>query len=119
MILPFRSLSPYSKLLVLFQAFTPLFIILSICAEGLFYLSFCVMLVLWVDVETNVRNARAVEQVDDKDETQRKPRQHASIYVPEADDVRIALFFLFFVQIAFFGTGKYVITMTLIISLQC
>jgi hypothetical protein len=27
-------------------------------------------------------------------------------YLPRADDLRIALFFLFFVQVAFFGTGN-------------
>jgi hypothetical protein len=35
-------------------------------------------------------------------------RQGVHMYTLEVDDVRIALFFLFFVQIAFFGTGKYV-----------
>ena len=30
----------------------------------------------------------------------------AAKYQPRADDLRIALFFLFFVQVAFFGTGN-------------
>ena len=30
-------------------------------------------------------------------------KQH---YTPQSDDIRIAMFFLFFVQVAFFGTGK-------------
>jgi len=36
----------------------------------------------------------------------RKPRATVAGYQPKPDDLRIALFFLFFVQVAFFGTGN-------------
>lgn len=38
-------------------------------------------------------------------------------YVPSLEDVRIALFFLFFVQVGFFGTGKCVFFSHLVLFL--
>lgn len=108
-VLPFRSLSPASKLLTLFLTFTPCFVILSICAEGLFYLSYCALLMIWIEVEREVRRARTenearrgMTQTDLKEDRRLANTQ----YVPRGEDVRMAVFFLFFVQIAFFGTGK-------------
>ncbi|TDL27113.1 PigN-domain-containing protein [Rickenella mellea] len=86
----------YSKLLGLFLAFAPCFVILSIAAEGLFYLSYCATLITWIGVETKVRaHTRKAQNLS-----------KAESYQPTLDDVRIALFFLFFVQVAFFGTGN-------------
>jgi GPI ethanolamine phosphate transferase 1 len=56
------------------------------------------VLVLWVAVEATIRGSDAKND-------RRKEMDHG-VYRPRADDVRIALFFLFFVQVGFFGTGK-------------
>jgi phosphatidylinositol glycan class N len=80
-----------------FLGFGPCFVILSISVEGLFYLSFSATLTLWVEVEAMLRS---VTRVDDP------ARKMIKSYTFQPDDLRIALFFLFFVQTAFFGTGK-------------
>jgi len=101
------SLSPFfitaprtaeGRLLTYFLSFCPCFIILSIRAEGLFYVSYCTTLYLWTLVEEDVRPKKAVNDPD-----------QGSGWNPRClsrDDVRIALFFLFFVQVGFFGTGN-------------
>ena len=86
------------RLLTYFLSFCPCFVILSIRAEGLFYLSYCTTLYLWTMVEEDVRPKKATNG-----------RDQGSRWNPRGlsrDDVRIALFFLFFVQVGFFGTGK-------------
>jgi len=95
------------RLLTYFLAFCPCFVILSISAEGLFYVSYCTTLYLWTLVEEDARlektKYRTMTNEDDGDS------KYGSGWNPRRlslDDVRIALFFLFFVQVGFFGTGK-------------
>ena len=85
-----------------FLAFSVCFVVLSISIEGLFYSAFTYNLLLWIDVEAAVRKTLGVNGSMSKEAS-------SDGYRFQADDVRIALFFLFFVQVAFFGTGKYVI----------
>lgn len=90
---PVRHISPSSKILVFFLAFAVCFVILSISVEGLFYTAYAAVLVCWIEVEAVLRDGKALESREGS-------------YRPRADDLRIAVFFLFFVQVAFFGTGK-------------
>lgn len=92
-----RRLLGLARLVVFFLAFSVCFVILSISVEGLFYFAFSATLLSWVEVEATVRSSRIPGGA-----------MKLSAYKPRADDLRIALFFLFFVQVAFFGTGKYV-----------
>ncbi|KAF8527215.1 PigN-domain-containing protein [Gautieria morchelliformis] len=92
-----RTTAPFPRLLGLFLAFGPCFIILSISVEGLFYLSFSTTLLLWIEVEGTVREDALSSQV---------ARPISRLVTLRADDIRISLFFLFFVQVAFFGTGN-------------
>jgi GPI ethanolamine phosphate transferase 1 len=127
-ILPFISdsehPSSHSRILSLFLGYAPCFIILTNSTEGLFYLAYAVLVVVWVEVEVLLRqrvaepnkNASAnVEQKNLKEnilETKNNDSTAVTLgntmisYKFQADDLRIALFFLFFIQIAFFGTGK-------------
>jgi phosphatidylinositol glycan class N len=92
---PTTGASADAKLVMYFLTFGPCFIILSINAEGLFYVAYCATLWLWIRVEAAVRTPAL------------KPS--TSGWNPgglRVDDIRIALFFLFFVQAGFFGTGK-------------
>lgn len=86
----------FSKFLLYFLGFGPCFVILSISVEGLFYVAYSLTLVAWVMVESVVRNG--------------SPRPNFlkvnKVYHFREDDLRIALFFLFFVQVGFFGTGN-------------
>jgi GPI ethanolamine phosphate transferase 1 len=116
-----------ARMLLYFLAFGPLFVLLSISVEGLFYVAFAVVLALWIEVEAVVRGgagagagdwresretgASVVERSPGPPRAQNgaveaKVGASAKRYRPRLDDVRIALFFLFFVQVAFFGTGK-------------
>ncbi|EIN05765.1 PigN-domain-containing protein [Punctularia strigosozonata HHB-11173 SS5] len=102
----------HSKILMYFLAFGPLFVLLSISVEGLFYVVFSITLALWIEVESAARDRSPVPALVGSSD----PRVHAQDgkiampssgrYNPRLDDVRIALFFLFFVQVAFFGTGN-------------
>ena len=63
---------------------------------------------------------RAQGEADKKDGLMKKdivtseaPLSRNLTYDFHQDDLRIALFFLFFVQVGFFGTGKYVVSMIL------
>ena len=101
---PFGPLPIYTKLLTIFLTFVPCFIILSINSEGLFYAFYCGTLIVWLDMEVKVRiaDSTCVDNGGPETNVNGTPLH----YRPCWDDLRIALFFLFFVQVAFFGTGK-------------
>lgn len=115
--------SAYSKLLSIVLAFGPLFVILAISVEGLYFLAFAGALVAWVEAEVALRAGASsnkdvdgkalVNGVDGKEQQikdDKRTKVAASLaYTPRADDLRIALFFLLFVQVAFFGFGKCVL----------
>ncbi|KAK6356616.1 Glycosyl phosphatidyl inositol anchor synthesis, variant 2 [Orbilia javanica] len=100
--LPMHRLTPLRhyqhQLMVLFLSFSPTFVILTISYEGLFYVSFCAMLAAWVQMEYLV-----YQQVNSTEETRAKNR---GVRVLDLGDNRIALFFFFFIQAGFFGTGN-------------
>ena len=105
-LLPFFLTTPRTaegRLLTYFLSFCPCFVVLSIRAEGLFYLSYCATLYIWTLVEEGARSEKAKCRAtanDGNDRSRWNPRRLS------LDDVRISLFFLFFVQVGFFGTGK-------------
>ncbi|KZP27905.1 PigN-domain-containing protein [Athelia psychrophila] len=86
--------SPSSRIVSLFLGFGVCFVILSISVEGHFYASLTATLALWVEVEAMVRPSSEGQS------------KEPTAYTFQVDDLRIAMFFLFFVQIAFFGTGN-------------
>ena len=103
--------TPHSKILSYFLASSACFMILSISVEGLFFLLYSALLVVWVEVEAAIRPSAS--RTDEPTEAPAEGRGGTSgvamvvaKYQPRADDLRIALFFLFFVQFAFFGTGN-------------
>ncbi|KAI0295105.1 PigN-domain-containing protein [Multifurca ochricompacta] len=105
-LLPFLLSTPRTaegRLLTYFLSFCPCFVVLSIRSEGLFYLSYCMTLYLWTRVE------EAVRQKEVKQAAPANVSEYGLRWNPRrlsGDDVRIALFFLFFVQVGFFGTGN-------------
>jgi len=138
---PTQEPTSASKLQQYFLSFGPLFVLLSISTEGLFYASFSLTLYLWVEVEARLYNfvekpaqRRTAIRVPKRDRGWRAEALSRSlgedqepakkIEVEEAPvagqprglggpDVRRAVFFLFFVQVAFFGAAKYVFVVTL------
>ena len=111
---PAKHQTPHSKILSYFLAFSAGFVILSISVEGLFFVSYSALLVVWAEVEVAIRPSPSLQDDPTGDPTKgraggvataKEPTTVAG-YQPRADDLRIALFFLFFVQVAFFGTGN-------------
>ncbi|KAI9888145.1 MAG: Glycosyl phosphatidyl inositol anchor synthesis [Watsoniomyces obsoletus] len=135
----------FHRLIVLFLTFSPLFVILTISYEGLFYVAFCVTLATWVRLEhciyqhtpssqhgstihptkehsssngstTLPGKSEITTNVDsdpaDTPTTTTPPPtilhpKHNNNYRPlNLSDTRTALFFLFFIQSAFFSTGN-------------
>ncbi|KAF7441132.1 Glycosyl phosphatidyl inositol anchor synthesis [Pleurotus ostreatus] len=68
-------------------------VVLSVNAEGLFYLAYAVTLQIWIELETSLRNEQPVANSG----------AYRSLRL---EDLRIAVFFVFFVQFAFFGAGN-------------
>ncbi|KAK7680798.1 hypothetical protein QCA50_016106 [Cerrena zonata] len=99
--------TPESRILTFFLGFSVCFVILSISSEGLFYFSYSFTLFIWTEVETVLRAQKhriQLKQDDNKAETGLAATMEE--YRPQMDDLRIAVFFLFFVQVGFFGTGN-------------
>lgn len=121
----FHRLYPNShylhRLMVIFLTFSPTFIILTISWEGLFYFVFCMTLVTWVRLEHAIyvhTSASTVpspqpESNGSATETKAAPTGTATVdgqtYRYRAltvSDTRVALFFFFLLQAAFFSTGN-------------
>ena len=98
------------RLLVIFLAFAPSFVLLTISYEGLFYFAFCTTLITWVRLEHSIYVYNKSSSVPTPPATSSIPAttsSPASIYrTLTLSDARIALFFLFLLQSAFFSTGN-------------
>lgn len=91
-----------------FLGFAPCFIILSISVEGLFFVIYSVVLLGWVVIEKimkypELERRKKVKVVEDGTRN-----ELGGGYVFRFGDVRLALAFLFFVHLGFFGIGKWV-----------
>ncbi|PYH98960.1 GPI-anchor [Aspergillus ellipticus CBS 707.79] len=98
------------RLVVLFLTFSPTFIILTISYEGLFYFVFCITLVTWVRLEhaIYVHNS-STSATPEKPSTTAAAVVDGQVYQYRAltvSDTRVALFFFFLLQSAFFSTGN-------------
>lgn len=125
LVLPFvHRIAPNShylhRLIVIFLAFSPSFILLSISYEGFFYFFFCGTLLAWVRLEhaiyehtkslatrTSTPATSTISTIGD--DTELLPADlspnatHRTLMLP---DLRTSLFFLFLLQSAFFSTGN-------------
>lgn len=125
--IPFlHSLQPNNhyihRLVIIFLTFSPVFIILTISYEGLFYFVFCGTLLTWVRLEHHIYTFTTAQQPSPPSPTPSlKPLGRALSAVssqlssPDGgsqyralrlSDARIALFFFFLLQSAFFSTGN-------------
>lgn len=118
----FHGLQPNNhyihRLVVIFLQFAPSFIILTISYEGLFYFGFCLCLFCWILLEHQVYNYTSPRSSTIPASTNAlKPAVAGAAdrlaSLKEGDyraltlaDARIALFFFFFLQSAFFSTGN-------------
>jgi phosphatidylinositol glycan class N len=116
-----RSNSHYiHRLMVIFLAFSPSFIILTISYEGLFYFAFCLCLFSWVRLENRIyrNSAPTTPQSSPTDSinplapavgaaaTRLASLKDNDYRALTLSDARIALFFLFLLQSGFFSVGN-------------
>jgi phosphatidylinositol glycan class N len=110
------------RLVVIFLAFGPMFIILTISYEGLFYFAIAVTLLSWVRLEHRIHQQFSTSASKDGESTlgltsPLRPALSAAKDREQAlktgdyrsltlSDARICLFFLFLLQSAFFSTGN-------------
>lgn len=123
LLLPFfHRLYPSShylhRLMVLFLTFSPTFVILTISYEGLFYFVFCMTLVTWVRLEhaIYVHTAAPLTATGSNGSIVAKKPSHEAVATVDGQaygyralslsDARVALFFFFLLQSAFFSTGN-------------
>jgi phosphatidylinositol glycan class N len=101
----------FHRLLIIFLAFSPSFVLLTISYEGLFYFAFCTTLITWVRLEHSIYvfNQRASESSPPATSavSATSSASPPSVYrTLTLSDARVALFFLFLLQSAFFSTGN-------------
>lgn len=111
LVVPFLHIKSYNhhylhRLAIIFLAFAPTFIILTISYEGLFYVTFFTTLVLWSELETKVAKSMETPVI-----LANGVNGHAVTTKPffrklALSDARIALFFFVLLQTGFFGTGN-------------
>ncbi len=96
--------NPDARLLSFFLGIGAWFIWVAVSVEGLFYVAYSLALYFWVEVES-VWHAEAHSQSAPPGPGARTNKE-SSPYQYWGDDLRIALFFLLFMQVAYFGPGK-------------
>lgn len=119
------------RMLTIYMAFAPTFIILTISYEGLFYISFFALLLVWLELES-IFSKQSSSLISDAVKKSEKPssgkeESSAAIETPatltstpaiaassqskpekhlDFNEVRLALFFFYLSQIGFFGIGN-------------
>lgn len=83
------------RLTMLFLTCAPIFVILAISYEALFYVAFSITLLAWIRLEASVAAART-----------KAPNKQGSFRPLQLPDARVALFFMMLLQSAFFSTGN-------------
>ncbi|KAF2763063.1 PigN-domain-containing protein [Pseudovirgaria hyperparasitica] len=100
------------RLAVLFLAFAPSFIILTISYEGLFYLAFSLTVFTWVRMEhhihllTHAATTKPQQSSKSSSPSPSKTNQTTPYRPLTLADFRTSLFFLYLLQSAFFSTGN-------------
>lgn len=102
---------------MIYLTFAPAFIILTISYEGLFYFVFCMLLAAWVHMEhavyTYAKQQQQQQPVTKRNDEKKKNTaktvvqgQTFEFRALSVSDMRVALFFFFLLQSAFFSTGN-------------
>ncbi|TBU54519.1 Phosphatidylinositolglycan class N-domain-containing protein [Dichomitus squalens] len=93
--------NPSARLLSIFLGVGMWFIRVAVSVEGVFYVAFALMLYLWVEVEYVWHRDQPLGS-----ESKVKDEEGCVTYQLKGEDLGIALLFLLFMQIAFFGPGN-------------
>lgn len=92
------------RLAMIFFTCAPTFIILTISYEGLFYVAFSILLVIWVRLEYRIETFGKTQAPSTNGSAKtEKSTLYRSLRL---SDARVSLFFLVLLQSAFFSTGN-------------
>ncbi|TDZ41268.1 GPI ethanolamine phosphate transferase 1 [Colletotrichum trifolii] len=101
------------RLMVIFLAFAPAFVILTISYEALFYVVYATTLLSWIQLESRIQEFTGAPNTNPPTkETQKcQTPPNTAIKAPRfrplrLSDARVALFFFVLFQSAFFSTGN-------------
>ncbi|KAJ1963212.1 Glycosyl phosphatidyl inositol anchor synthesis [Dipsacomyces acuminosporus] len=109
------------RLVTIYLAFASPFVLLTISYESIFYFSYSIVLLLWLSIERALYYEQAenqllapAEQVRLSDFSPHKPASRSNAASQPfgigrslgLSDMRTGIMFLFFVNVAFFGTGN-------------
>lgn len=105
--------SPAQRLTLVVFAFAPVFVLLSIRDETLFFAAYVGALLCWARVEGCLQEERERERrlgahkeaKEDASENEEKEKEKEGRALG-LEDVRIAVTFIFFLHVGFFGTGE-------------
>ncbi|KAI3660509.1 hypothetical protein MP638_000966 [Amoeboaphelidium occidentale] len=98
------------KLIIVFLMFAPTMIFLTLSYETLFYSSLFLTFLSWLQLESALYNdehtASSANTPSSKSITRKEEQLTKNSRPLELRDTRIGIFFLFFINCAFFGTGN-------------
>ncbi|KAI8908971.1 Phosphatidylinositolglycan class N-domain-containing protein [Gorgonomyces haynaldii] len=93
-----------NRLVVIYLSFAPLFVLFSVSYESLFYFFFSMTILVWMLLEQRLYFFETkVYRGQEYAEIVQKQDKHRDL---QLSDMRIATFFMLFINIAFFGTGN-------------
>lgn len=100
---PSKTVAVEERIVGIVMAFAPVFVLLSISYETLFYFVFSVALMLWLELEARLARHDSRRQSTNGTAAAEEEKEEGAL---EAKHVRLALFFLFYIHVGFFGTGN-------------
>ncbi|KAF9363165.1 Glycosyl phosphatidyl inositol anchor synthesis [Mortierella sp. NVP85] len=106
------------RMVVIYLSFAPTFVLLATSYESIFYFFLSTTLLSWLMLERKIYSASEMQPLSDtissEKRTMASPSSSTSQVVTLENptrglgpkDARLAIFFLFFINVAFFGTGN-------------
>ncbi|KAJ2182473.1 Glycosyl phosphatidyl inositol anchor synthesis [Coemansia sp. RSA 551] len=97
------------RLVTIYLAFATPFVLLTVSYESLFYFAYSSVLLLWLAIERALYYEQAERQLLAPTHNTRLSHLAPSAMAPRRlgiSDMRLGVMFLFFVNVAFFGTGN-------------